>query len=204
MSDQRSAQLRRSPVRVALALLVAIAPGCDLLDSGPSPADLIDEAKAAASKGRVVECYDRIKSFRTEHPAASRKRQKEAFKIASHCYQRAYMSYRLVVHQALYEDREVGEPVSRWFDAEKEFMYEWLASYMEGERSPREWARILMVGFPVKFYREFKEYQATRPELAHWELTARWDNGIIEEVAAARVEPDRQAQSAAAEKGSEG
>lgn len=169
-----------------VVLVWGLSTGCGLVERGPGAAEVLAEVRASADRDPKG-CFERIKALRAELDNATPEEQGQAFMLASGCFQKAMKSARMAARMV---DDHRG---SRWLNAERDFMYDWLGRRFAGDESPAAWAQAFFAGFPYDVYEDFKVYQARRPELGDWTLYATWDNGVIQEVRVvpAGTEPER-------------
>ncbi len=98
---------------------------------------------------------------------------KEAFEVGSYCHKRLYFRERLV-------DREYDD--SPWLTTKQTDVFEWLASFFEGDEYPEQAVNTLLAGYPYRVFALFREFAAERPELSGFDMKAKLDNGIVEYV----------------------
>lgn len=90
--------------------------------------------------------------------------------------------------------RRLAEPQSAWATAEMAFMFNWLASYYEGDEYPKERTERLLLNMPPSFFYEFRGYvdrvgRYGSPAVAEWTFEFEEDNGRLEKLTATRVDP---------------
>lgn len=166
----------RRALRASLLLapaLPGLALGCAMLGAG-EPRRLRDQAQAQLDANDLEGAYRTLARIRTDHPGSPEAR--EVFPAAARIFEREWWRRR---HR---------EPESSWLTKEPVFLFGWLASFYGDDAFPQREAEFLLVGMPVGFLREFQAFAAGRPQLARWTLTAEDDNGVVESIAAARVD----------------
>jgi hypothetical protein len=164
--------MRTRPFAFWLAACWILTAGCALLGLG-GPRALLAEANAAFDRRDLETTYARAKQIRVEHPGSPESR--EAFALAAYAWKQ------------LYHGRRYVDPDSIWVTDERDFLFDWLASFF-GPESPQAVAEVMFVGVDYGVFREFEAFARSRPELSQWRLRAEDDNGIIQSVTAERVE----------------
>jgi hypothetical protein len=165
---------RNSRAAVVLAAIVtaaSLAAGCAHFGAGSSEG-ILHEARSAYEARDFETAYWRAKQLETEHPDSPDSYQ--AFVIACG-------SLKLLHHRHRY-----AQPDSVWVTSEPEYLFGWLAKYLDSEAAS-EAANVLFVGLPFQVFRDFQAYARSHPELAPIVLRAEDDNGIIQNVTIDRL-----------------
>ncbi|MFH1498033.1 MAG: hypothetical protein ABII82_09440 [Verrucomicrobiota bacterium] len=140
------------------------------------PALLQAEARAATTQnGDLAKAYRCLATLRALHPEAAK--APESFDLAAALFRRLYLRERY------------NGPDSPWVQAEPIFMFQWLASLIDGDTFPQGQFDAFFIGLPYPMFRQFEAFAAKSPALSRWTYAVQRDNGIIESLEASPAQP---------------